>query len=76
MFEIGRRTKRQRLAELPRSHGISLNRANGNGYEKDKKNGLINGDNNNGKPDVLTFVQAGHFNFRLTRGDGRLSRQS
>ena len=33
----------------------------------DKENGLNNGYNDNGKPDILTFVQTGHFNFRLTR---------
>lgn len=32
-----------------------------------KKNELNNGYNDNGKADILTFVQTGHFNFRLTQ---------
>jgi hypothetical protein len=51
-------------------NGISLVEANGNGddngTENDKENGLNNGYNGNEKPDILTFVSTGHFNFRLT----------
>ncbi|NNN07305.1 MAG: DUF2339 domain-containing protein, partial [Elusimicrobia bacterium] len=32
----------------------------------DKENGLKHDYNGNEKPDILTFVQTGHFNFRLT----------
>ena len=49
---------------------VSLVEPNGNGddngTENDKENGLNHGYNGNGKPDILTFVQTGHFNLRLT----------
>jgi hypothetical protein len=51
-------------------NGISLIEPNengdDNGTENDKENGLNNGYNGNEKPDILTFVSTGHFNFRLT----------